>query len=233
MENKKRAAAAAAVAAAAVAGMVTGAVIDDPAELLADPDPVVSTLLEDDGDAAPEERQRGSAARLRAWLLSLPAAVRVLVVLPLWGLGWMLLTALSTFWAGAMTPLLARVLSWLCLAVLLAAVFAAGVKAAFPALPLREILRPRNVLFLAGMTLVLAVADAVLPTVWTGYEIIQQTVWRVGAVCLLAFVCGAALKRQGRRCAARAAAEVPAAPRRTAVEEEARRLADTVCGGWE
>ncbi len=226
MGSKKRAAAAAAVAAAAVAGMVTGTVIDDPADLLADPDPVISAQLEDEDDAAPEQRQRGPAARLRSWLLGLPAAVRMLVVLPLWGVGWVLLTGLSTFWAGTMTPLLARLVSWLCLALLLAGVFAAGVKAAFPELPLRKILRPRNVLFMAGTTLVLALADAVLPTVWTGYQAVQQTVWRVGATCLLAFLCGAALKRQGKRYAAKTVAEPP---QRTSVEEEARRLADTVC----
>ena len=228
MKNKKKTAAAVAVTAAAVAGMVTGTVIDDPADLLTDPDPVVSAQLEDADDAAPEQRQRGPAARLRIWLLSLPAAVRMLVVLPLWGLGWVLLTGLSTFGASAATPLLARLVRWLCLALLLTAVFTAGAKAAFPALPLRRFLRPRNVLFILAATFVLALADAVLPSVWTGYDVIQQTVWRVGATCLLAFLCGAALKRQGRRCAAKAA--VPVQPsRRTAVEEEARRLADTVC----
>ena len=44
---------------------------------------------------------------------------------------------------------------------------------------------------------------------------------------LLAFVCCAALKSQGKRAAKK---EAPARSGRTAVEEEALRLADTVCG---
>ena len=222
--DKKKAAAAAAVTVAAAAGMVTGAVFDSPADLMGEPAAIVSVQAdEDDGGAALKERQKGPTARIREWVLSLPAAVRMLVGVPLWALGWVLLTGLSTLWASALTPLLSRVLGWLCLGLLLTAV-----KASFPDVPLRKILRPRNVLFLLGMTAVLAVADLALPTVWQGYDIYSRTVWRVGATCLLAFACCAALKSQGKRAAVKK--EIPAHNRRSAVEDEARRLADTVCG---
>ena len=228
--DKKKAAAAAAVTVAAAAGMVTGTVFDSPADLMGEPAAIVSVQTdEDDGGTATEERQKGPAARIREWVLGLPAAVRMLVGVPLWVLGWVLLTGFSTLWANALTPLLSRVLGWLCLGLILTAVFACSVKAAFPDAPLRKILRPRNVLFLLGMTAVLAVADLALPTVWQGYDVYSRTVWRVGATCLLAFACCAALKSQGKRAAA-VKKEASAPGRRTAVEEEARRLADTVCG---
>jgi len=225
--SKRKKAAAAAVTVAAVAGMVTASVIDTPAELLADTGLLSEAQQEEVEDAASasEEKQRSVSARIRAWLLGLPAAVRMLVGLPLWCLGWMLLTALSTFWAGAMTPLAARLLGWVCLAVIILVTFALSVKAAFPNVPFRRILRLRNVLFLLGMTALLAIADLALPSVWQGYDAISQLVWRIGATCLLIFSCGTALKRQGKR----AAVQLPAAPQRTAIEEEARRLADTVC----
>lgn len=228
--DKKKAAAAAAVTVAAAAGMVTGTVFDSPADLMGEPAAIVSVQTdEDDGTVSQEERQKGPAARIREWVLSLPAAVRILVGIPLWVLGWVLLTGLSTLWASALTPLLSRVLGWFCLALLLVAVFACSVKAAFPDVPLRKILRPRNVLFLLGMTAVLVVADLALPTVWQGYDVYSRTVWRAGATCLLAFACCAALKSQGKRASA-AKKEMPVHSGRTAVEEEARRLADTVCG---
>lgn len=226
--DKKKAAAAAAVTVAAAAGMVTGTVFDSPADLMREPPAVVAVQADDDDGAAPEERQKGPAARIREWALSLPAAVRMLVGVPLWVLGWVLLTGLSTLWASALTPLLSRALGWLCLALLLVAVFACSVKAAFPDVPLRKILRPRNVLFLLGMTVLLAAADLALPAVWQGYDALSRTVWRVGATCLLAFSCCAAMKSQGKRAAAKK--EMPVHSGRTAVEEEALRLADTVCG---
>ena len=93
--DKKKAAAAAAVAVAAAAGMVTGTVFDNPTDLMQEPAAVVSAQGEDDDCTAPEERQKGPSARIREWVLSLPAAVRMLVGVPLWCLGWVLRTGLS------------------------------------------------------------------------------------------------------------------------------------------
>ena len=230
--DKKKAAAAAAVTVAAAAGMVTGTVFDSPADLMGEPAAIVSVQADDDDCAvAQEERQKGPAARIREWVLRLPAAVRMLVGVPLWALGWVLLTGLSTLWAGAVTPLLSKVLGWLCLALILLAVFICSVKAAFPDVPLRKFLCPRNVLFILGMTALLAAADLALPAVWQGYDVLSRTVWRIGATCLLAFVCCAALKTQGKHSAAVAKRdEPPMGSGHTAVEEEACRLADTVCG---
>ena len=94
--DKKKTASAAALAAAAAAGMVTGALFDTPADLLGEPDAVVETQADDDDTGAldDEERQKTPAQRLRQWILALPAAVRMLVGVPLWCLGWVLLVRL-------------------------------------------------------------------------------------------------------------------------------------------
>jgi len=223
--SKKQKAAAAAVAVAAAAGMVTGAVFESPAELVQDVLPITDVQQAEDDAAAQEERQKGPTAKIRIWILQLPAAVRMLVGVPLWGMGWVLMTGLSTLWLGATAPVVSKILSWLCLAVVLLAVFAVSVKAAFPALRLKQIFRLRNLVLLLGITAILAMADMALPSVWEGYNLISQTIWRVGATCLLACCCCLELKHQGRRAEAAARAVSP----RTEVEEAARALADTVC----
>ena len=135
--NRKQKAAAAAMAVVAAAGMVTATVVESPVELLEDPAPVTDVQqVDDEGTAAQEEKKvRSPAARIRAWILQLPAAVRMLVGVPLWMTGWVLLTALSTFWMGVTAPVVSRLLGWLCLAIVILAVFAVSVKAAFPQLP--------------------------------------------------------------------------------------------------
>ena len=112
--------------------------------------------------------------------------------------------------------------------VVLLVVFAVSVKAALPDLPLKEILRPGTVVFILAAALVLGLADLVLPTVWQGYDARTQLVWRVGATCLLAFVCCAALSRHGTSPVNKADA-APEKPRRTEVEQAAMALADSVC----
>ena len=228
--NKRKKAAVAAVTTAAAAGMVTGALFDTPAELMNAPEPdAVVEVLSDDGDGAGAEETRRStpASRLRNWVWSLPAGVRLLVGVPLWALGWVLLSALSLLWGGA-APVAERFLSWLCLSLVLLAVFAVSVKAALPALPLKKILRPGTVAFILAAALALGLADLALPTVWRGYDARTQLVWRAGATCLLAFVCCAALSHHGTGTVKKAEA-VPETPRRTEVEQAAMALADSVC----
>ena len=76
--------------------------------------------------------------------------------------------------------------------------------------------------------LLLGLADLVLPTVWQGYDARTQLVWRVGATCLLAFVCCAALSRHGT-CPSAKQETAFKAPQRTEVERAAMALADSVC----
>lgn len=225
--KKREKAAAAAVTVAAAAGMVTGTLFDTPADLLAEPDAVVETVQAEDEDAgAPVEKQRGLAVRLRAWVLRLPAAVRMLVGVPLWCTGWVLLHALAVFWGGEG---LGRIVNWLCLALVLLAVFALSVKAAFPGVPFRRILRKRNLVLILGLTLLLALADLALPAVWQGYDAVAKAVWRVGATCLLLFLCCGALGRYSR--VQQEAAAKPAPLTEAQIREKALRLADSVTPG--
>lgn len=224
--KKRKAAAAAAVTVAAVAGVVTGTAFDSPVDLV----PEIAVTAEqqaDDDDAAVTEQRKGPATRVRQWVQGQPAAVRMLVAVPLWCFGWVLMSAASLLWVGA-TPWLARLLSWGCLALLLMAVFACSVKAAFPEVPLRKILRPGNVLFLLLASAVLCAADLALPTLWKDYNAVSRTVWRIGAAALLAFLCCTELKHQAKRTVRKQ--QTAPVSKRTAVELEAMRLADTVCG---
>jgi hypothetical protein len=62
--------------------------------------------------AAESKKSQRLAEKLRAWLLGLPQAVRIIFVLPLWALGWLLSWGLSTLWAGLFSPALGFVASW-------------------------------------------------------------------------------------------------------------------------
>lgn len=226
MDAKKKAAVVVATTVAA-AGMATGALFDTPADLMGAPEPdaVVETLADEDGESVTEERKT-PASRLRNWMLSLPEAVRMLVCVPLWCIGWVLLSAMSVLWGGA-APILNRLVSWLCLSLVLLAVFAVGVKAALPNVPLRTILRPRNLLLILLATLLLGLADLALPSVWNGYDAATQLVWRIGATCLLGFLCVATLHSHGGQTAETTTVQ-KSVPERTEVERQARALADSV-----
>ena len=227
--NAKKTVATAAVTVAAVTGVVTSTAFDSPLDLV----PEVAEELNldfEDSASVEDSRQNGPWAKVRQWVMSLPAAVRMLVAVPLWVFGWVLMSAVSVFWSGA-APVLAGLMNWVCLALVLLGVFTVAAKAAFPGVSVRRILRFRNVVLLVVLSAVFWVADLALPTVWSDYNLISRTVWRVGATCLLAFICGAELKHQGKQASFQVVR--PELPERTEVELEALRLADTVCGRLE
>lgn len=223
-DSKRLKAAKATAVTVAAAGVVTGTLFDSPAELVPElsQDAVAEEVLDED-NGAPEQKKRGPADRLRQWLLGLPETVRMLVGVPLWAVGWVLMTGVSALVGTAAAPV-ERLVSWLCLSAILLTVFAFSVKSAFPDLPVKKILRPRNVLFLTVSALILGMADLALPTVWIGYDVRTQLVWRIGATCLLVFVCAMALCRHGT-------VEVSRDLTEEEVRAEALRLADTVTPG--
>lgn len=221
-DSKKMKAAKVAAVTVAAAGVVTGTLFDSPADLVPDldQDAVVEETLEDSG--TPQAKKRGPADRLRHWILGLPAAVRMLVGVPLWAVGWVLMTGVSALVGTAAAPV-ERLVSWLCLSVILLTVFGFSVKSAFPSVPVRQILRGRNVVFISGIALILGMADLALPAVWAGYDARTQLVWRIGATCLLVFVCGMALTRYGKKVSSKQQELT-----QEEIRAEALRLADTV-----
>ena len=99
MDAKKKVAAAV-VTAAAVTGVVTSATFDSPLDLV----PEVAEELNldfEDGTAVEDTDQKSPLAKIRIWAMGLPAAVRMLVAVPLWVMGWVLTSAVSVFWTGA------------------------------------------------------------------------------------------------------------------------------------
>lgn len=225
--GKRQKAAAAVLGTLAAAGLVTGAAIDSPA-LLAEEDPIIVIEEEvDESDPKPVQLKKRGLAAAKQWILSLPAAVRMLVAIPLWCIGWVVETGVSALFLGPSASILRHLIGWLCMGLILLVAFMTSTKCAFPKCPVRKILRLRNFLLPLLAAVVLGAADMALPTVWKTYDTATQIVWRVGSACLLAYLCATELKFQGKRYAV--PVEEPAVSRRTYVEQEAWRLAETVC----
>jgi hypothetical protein len=222
--GKRQKAAAAVLGTLAAAGLMTGAVVDDPALLLEENPAIVVEEEDEDASYSEQIKKRGLSAA-RQWLFSLPAGVRILVAIPLWCIGWVVESGIAALFLQSGATVAQRFLGWLCLGLVLLVVFMTSTKCAFPKCPLRKILRLRNFLLPFAAAVVLGAADMALPTVWKSYDTATMIVWRAGSLCLLAWLCASELKLQGKRYALPAEESSP----RTYVEQEAWRLADTVC----
>lgn len=211
----KKTAVTGAIALLTAASVVTGSLFDSPAALLPEdgaPSVVynMTTGLDgaEDDDAGTQEdeseeknRRGGVRAVLRARILRLPLIVRLLVVLPLWALGSVILAAAGAAWA-LLQPVLGQIAGFALLLALLVGCFALATKAVFPDLPLRKIFSRRSLVALLLGASALTVADAALPAVWAEYAQWKHLVLSGGF--FVALCCAAvplALREQKRRLA--------------------------------
>lgn len=218
--GRKRRAATTAVAAVTSAGVVMGGLFSSPDDLMNGGDgddapvPLTDTVAPDaggaggddldddaeDGDAEDETRRRGGLrARARQWIRQWPAGVRALVGVPLWALGWLVITLATAAWNGVLSPLFSTVLGWVLTAAALLGAFALTGKAMFPDLPLKKILTKQNFLALLIGTAALGIANAVIPLFWDGYGKIAELVRAVGSAALLGTVTALFARRENRR----------------------------------
>ncbi len=208
----KKTAAVSAVALLTAASVTTGSLFSTPAALLSDDSPASAYTVSvdpdgvDDDDAGTEQDESGETkkrggvrAALRVRVLRLPLAVRLLVVLPLWALGSVILAAAGAVWP-LLAPGLGRIAGWALLLALLALGFFAAVKTAFPDLPLKKLLNRRSLAALVLGASAIAVADAVGAAVWEEYGQVKDIVLSVAFFAV--FVCVTvpfALREQKRR----------------------------------
>ena len=202
------------LAALTALGLTVGSLFDSPSDLLQD-DPA-TVLVSVQPDAAPDggdggdgdaetldesERKRrgGVKATLREQILSVPLALRLLVVLPLWLLGSGVSIFATALWTAA-SPFLEQLLGSLLLLAALFGAFLLAAKAIFPDLPLKKLLRPRTVAWLLLGGLTLSVTDQALLALVEGYA--RTRAWVVGGgflVLLAVGVVGFSLREQKRR----------------------------------
>ena len=261
MKNKGAAATAATIAAA---GLLVGGSFEAPADILKDedaalaPPPIVETLnaeVEPDGDgaegedaAAEEDKQRkkGLRARTRDLVLRMPLALRACVAVPLWGVGWVLLSLLSLLWAGVLSPVGGAIAKWVVIALMLLAAIALTVKTAFPKTPLKKIFNKYTLLWVLGGSTLFCLADVVLQRLYPDAPRLFDIARLVASAALLAGALVPILKHEKKKREkekqaedeARAAAEAAALEAeietpeqaQARVEREILELADSVGG---
>lgn len=180
-----------AVAVAASASVLIGGLFNSPADIMQDPSEIdrafpppaavqmtIDSIDDDDDGSLPtgdeeetedEEKKRGAKDSLRRFVLRIPAPVRAVVLVPMWCVGWVLITGLTALWNAVLSPVMSTVVGWLCVAAVIALIVLAAVKTVFPELPVKKILNKKTLIVIAAGVALTACADAVLPLFSEGY----------------------------------------------------------------
>ena len=199
MKKKLRSAAIKAAGTVTAAGMLLNGTVDAE-DLLTSPEQKAQTASSahvQSGDA-PVYTVKGTklektpaptkAELFREKIVSLPAPVKGLVLLPLWTVGAIANYALSLLLSLFVKVFGGSILTFLFQFALIFGLFALALKLLFPNKKLRELLTKKNLLWMAVSALVLTAADMILKTWYEPYARVRALILLVLALVLLSLL---------------------------------------------
>ena len=168
--------------------------------------PVVEKIAEE------EEKRLTLKQRLAQKIMALPAGVRAVVVVPLYALGALVSRTAGAAFSAVLSPVLGAVHNWVIMAVVIMAIVTIGAKAMFPDIPLKEILRPRNFLYVLLGVAVIFLINKAAPLIGSDFQKWTQAVtFALGLVLVIIVTVPAAVSIHRRRSAKKnQGAETPA-----------------------
>ena len=125
-------------------------------------DPVIRKYEETHRQATPKEKLRG-------WFDHFPYAVRLLVLVPLWAIGWALMLVLGPLWNGILSPLASKVGYWLAILAIVMVILAAAKMILLPEVPFKKLFTKKNVIIIVVSVAAIAGLDELLSRMNPGY----------------------------------------------------------------
>ena len=144
--------------------------------------PAPDVVIDDDDDDVQEEKKRSGL-----WTL---------ISAPAYAVGWVLSKLLSLLWSLTLTPVMNKIVFWLLIALAAFAAVAAGLKAAFPDMPLKEILTGKRSLGIIGSIFAACAVCALLSRIWPDYERYAEILRAVLGYAAAIFACFIIWRRQ-------------------------------------
>lgn len=118
---------------------------------------------------------------------------------PIYFAGLGILKLIEFLLAGVASPLLAMLLRWVFLALLAVGVLAAGLKYAFPDIPLRELLSPQRALVAVGGVTAISIICQILPIFGVAAAVWAERIQAIGVAILIAAIAFFVIKIRKRR----------------------------------
>lgn len=134
---------------------------------------------------AEPEKKRSFKERVAERLQRLPAAVRILFILPMWAIGFGILWAVSAIGALMQVPILGAVIKWMIGALVALALLLLAEKLIFPDVPVKKLLSKKNIAAMSVTAAVISAAGALGGYLWKDKQWITAAV-DVGAAAVYA-----------------------------------------------
>ena len=160
----------------------------------------VEMMLEEELAESEEDRKKAQTVsdgrslwsrmkeRLRNVVLQVPVWIRACVFLPLWALGYLGIHLLSGVYQAALAPVLFHIIGYILCAAVMLGVFILTMKSIFPNMPLKKILRWKNIRRILIGAAVLKAVDILLPLAWGEYTRYKYLIMMCAGFLILGFI---------------------------------------------
>lgn len=187
-KNIRRKVTTAAIAATTGASLLVSSAYADPDELL-HPKPLIQTLhQEDDNEDEFNFSRRSLSERFRIWFSGMPLWIRVSVGLPLWAIGFILVTLANTLWTRFISPILGTVVVVALVAGILLLTLVFIGKMMLPYVPFRKFFNLKAVIIVLGGIGAYMLMDNLFANVWSEYKEYSQQIML--ATFIITLICG-------------------------------------------
>ena len=159
--------------------VLIGSVFDSSKDLLEDTHVSVKAISETMTDLSEDnlesgKQKQGFKERVRRMIYKVPVRVRVVLFLPLWLLGNLILIGAEFLFRTVLAPIGNLILGFILQTLLLLGIIAVCIKIMFPDLPWSKIFSKKLILLVFAGSLFMSACDFVMPMIWEKYTLYRR-----------------------------------------------------------
>ena len=108
--------------------------------------------------------------RLKKLIYMIPVRIRMILCIPLWFVGNLLLTLFHMLFNTMLKPAVSVIVGFILQSIILLIVIAIGIRVLFPDLTWSKIFSKKTILIVLISSLIMSICDILLPTIWKQYN---------------------------------------------------------------
>ena len=179
-EDLKKKAKKTAIAATTAASLFVNNTYETPSEIIEK-----SYEDEDFNEHYNHKKKSSFKVKIKQILYNIPQSLRIVFLLPLWSLGWLLMSVLRPLWENVLVGYASEISYWLILGAIVFVIILISTLIAFPGLPLSKTFNKKTISLIVILLIALAVGDKLLSVFYPKYKDFKRLAKAVGCIVIV------------------------------------------------
>ncbi|MDI9540177.1 MAG: hypothetical protein QM204_01700 [Bacillota bacterium] len=180
IEDLKKRAQKTAIAATTAASLFVNNTYDKPLEIIDE------SFKEEDIDEQLNQKKKTSfKIKCKQLLHNIPQPLRVILLLPLWSLGWFLMLVLRPVWENLLVGIFSEISYWVILSLIIMAIILFSALFLFPDIPLSKTFNKKTISLIIALITTLAISDKLTSMYYPAYNSFKKYVKFISCITIV------------------------------------------------